>query len=41
MKKFLVSMLFLSFAIMQSTVFAGEEIKEAVPPKWEDWVPEK
>lgn len=41
MKKFLVSMLFLSFAIMQSTVFAVEEIKEAVPPKWEDWVPEK
>ena len=41
MKKILVSMLILSFAIMQPAVFAVEEIKEAVPPKWEDWVPEK
>lgn len=41
MKKFLVSMLILSFAIMQSAVFAVEDIQQAVPPKWEDWVPEK
>ena len=41
MKNFLVSMLILSFAIMQPAVFAVEEVKEAVPPKWEDWVPEK
>lgn len=41
MKKFLVSMLILSFAIMQPAVFAVEDIQQAVPPKWEDWVPEK
>lgn len=41
MKKFLVSMLILSFAIIQPAVFAVEDIQQAVPPKWEDWVPEK
>ena len=41
MKKFLVSMLILSFEIMQPAVFAVEDIQQAVPPKWEDWVPEK
>lgn len=41
MKKFLVSMLILSFEIMQPAVFAVEYIQQAVPPKWEDWVPEK
>lgn len=41
MKNFLVSMLILSFAIMQPAVFAVEDIQQAVPPKWEDWVPEK
>ena len=34
-------MLILSFAIMQPAVFAVEDIQQAVPPKWEDWVPEK
>ena len=26
---------------MQPAVFAVEDIQQAVPPKWEDWVPEK
>lgn len=41
MKKLIIFILILQFCIIQTATFAIDNETEPVPPKWEDWVPEK